>query len=106
MAAQWPSVAPMVAPVDWTTGRCWFRNLDARYPFGFAPGTAGGCSDTAALKKVHALDFSLQLAIALRNWSLEKARGGKALRTAIGTLTRDAETTLTVDGLTSVPLRR
>jgi hypothetical protein len=106
MAAQWPTVAPMVAPVDWATGRCWFRNLDARYPFGFAPGTARGCSDTAALKKVRALDFSLQLAIALRNWSLEKARGGKPVRTAIGRLTRDGEMALIVDGLTSVPLRR
>jgi hypothetical protein len=105
MAAQWPTAAPMVAPADWGQARCWFRNLDARYPFGFAPGSGGGCSDTSALKKMHALDFSLQLAIGLRNWSLEQAKNGKPVRTAIGVLKHDGET-LTVNGEKSLPLRR
>jgi hypothetical protein len=105
MAAQWPTAAPMTAPADWTNGRCWFRNLDARYPFGFAPQTKRGCSDPAALKKTRALDFSLQLAIALRNWSLERAKSGKAVRTAVGQLQRRGDV-LTVDRLEAVPLRR
>jgi hypothetical protein len=106
MAAQWPSVAPMKAPDDWAQGRCWFRNLDARYPFGFAPGERGGCGDTAALAKIRPLDFSLQLAIGLRNWSLARAKGGKTARTAIGRLKHGPGETLTVDDMTSVPLRR
>jgi hypothetical protein len=31
MAAQWPTVAPMIAPANWADAKCWFRNLDARY---------------------------------------------------------------------------
>ena len=69
MAAQWPSVARMSAPANWDEGKCWFRNLDARYPFGFEPGSTQGCSNTIALRKTQSLDFSLQLAIGLRNWS-------------------------------------
>lgn len=105
MAAQWPTVAPMTAPADWAQGRCWFRNLDARYPFGFAPGRAGGCSDTAALTKVRSLDFSLQLGVALRNWSMEKARGGKPVDTSVGLLKRGGGDALRVNGLATVPLR-
>lgn len=106
MSAQWPTVAPMIAPADWARGRCWFRNLDARYPFGFAPGERGGCSDTTALAKTRALDFSLQLAVALRNWSLSRAPGVKPVRTRVGTLKRGADDALSVDGLKVVPLRR
>jgi hypothetical protein len=104
MAAQWPTVARMTAPADWGQGRCWFRNLDARYPFGFAPGS-GGCSDASALKKVRPLDFSLQLAIGLRNWSLERAKSGKTVRTAIGTLERKADV-LMVNRMKAEALRR
>jgi hypothetical protein len=105
MAAQWPTVAAMKAPDDWAAARCWFRNLDARYPFGFPPGVKGGCSDPSALAKVRPLDFSLQLAIALRNWSLEKAKAGKPVQSTIGTLVRSGDS-LTVDGLTAMPLKR
>jgi hypothetical protein len=105
MAAQWPTVAAMTAPADWARGRCWFRNLDARYPFGFAA-VDRGCSDLAALTKTQSLDFSLQLGVALRNWSLERARNGKAVRTDIGLLKRGSGDALSVDGLKTVPLRR
>lgn len=105
MAAQWPTVAPMNAPAEWSEAKCWFRNLDARYPFGFAPEGTRGCADVEALAKIKPLDFSLQLAIGLRNWSLATTGDGKAKRTSIGKLARDGEA-LTVDGLTSVPLRR
>lgn len=105
MAAQWPTVAPMTAPAAWAEAKCWFRNLDARYTFGFPPGVNAGCADPAALEKVRALDFSLQLTIALRNWSMERAKGGKAIRTPIGTLKRTGQT-LSVNGLESTALKR
>ena len=106
MAAQWPTLAPMIAPADWANGRCWFRNLDARYPFGFAPDAGRVCSDPSALKEARALDFSLQLSVALRNWSLERAKGAKAVRTAVGVLKRGRGDQLRVNGLKVVPLRR
>lgn len=105
MAAQWPSVTPMTAPADWREAKCWFRNLDARYPFGFTPSAKEGCSNPVALEKTRALDFSLQLAIGLRNWSLANAKEGKETRTTIGKLNRTG-VTLTVDGMESLPLRR
>lgn len=105
MAAQWPTVAAMTAPMDWARGRCWFRNLDARYPFGFAADN-GGCSDVSALGKTKSLDFSLQLGIALRNWSLERVKNGRASSTALGILKRSRGDTLQVNGLATVPLRR
>jgi hypothetical protein len=105
MAAQWPTVAAMTAPADWARGRCWFRNLDARYPFGFAPGERG-CADLSALAKTQSLDFSLQLGVALRNWSLERAKGGKAVRTDVGLLKNGRGDALSVNGLETVPLRR
>ncbi len=106
MAAQWPSVAPMTAPGRWREAKCWFRNLDARYPFGFPPELGGGCGDTKALKTFTSTDYSLQLAIALRNWSLEKTQTHPTAHTAIGTLRRIATDTLEVNGMTTLPLRR
>lgn len=105
MAAQWPTVAPMKAPANWADAKCWFRNLDAHYTFGFPPGFKGGCGDTTALAQVRALDFSLQLAIALRNWSLEHAKTEEPISTAIGGLKRDG-VTLAVDGLESANLKQ
>jgi hypothetical protein len=105
MAAQWPTVAPMTAPGAWSEAKCWFRNLDARYTFGFPPGQAGGCADPAALSQITPLDFSLQLTIALRNWALERARTGRPTPTRIGTLQRTGSE-LTVNGLKSPSLKR
>lgn len=105
MAAQWPTVAPMIAPATWADGKCWFRNLDARYTFGFPPGFKGGCADATALEKIRPLDFSLQLTIALRNWSLERTKTGKPVVTRIGMLKR-AQGKLTVNGFVNVPLKR
>jgi hypothetical protein len=105
MAAQWPTVAPMTAPAAWPEAKCWFRNLDARYTFGFPPGVKGGCADPTALEQVRALDFSLQLAIALRNWGMERARSGKPIPTRVGTLKRTRDE-LTVDGLKTIALKR
>jgi hypothetical protein len=105
MAAQWPTVAPMVAPAAWGEAKCWFRNLDARYTFGFPPGYERGCADPAALNKIKALDFSLQLTIALRNWSMERAKSGKPIPTRIGVLKR-TRNNLSVDSLNTIPLKR
>ncbi len=105
MAAQWPTVAPMIAPANWADAKCWFRNLDARYTFGFPPGIERGCADPSALEKLRPLDFSLQLTIALRNWSLEHMKSATHVATRIGKLERTANR-LTVDGLVSVPLKR
>ena len=105
MAAQWPSVAPMIAPTTWDDGKCWFRNLDARYPFGFGPGSKQGCSNTIALRKTQSLDFSLQLAIGLRNWSMAHAREGRATRSSLGRLVRHGDM-LKVNGEIALPFRR
>jgi len=106
MAAQWPTVAAMTAPANWDAAHCWFRNLDARYPFGFTPETKLGCSAPEALAKIRSLDFSLQLGVALRNWSLERTdRAGNDLPSSIGVLKRSGDA-LAVDGLTTVPLKR
>ncbi|MBP6012142.1 MAG: hypothetical protein KBA31_07940 [Alphaproteobacteria bacterium] len=105
MAAQWPSVAPMTAPADWAAAKCWFRNLDARYTFGFPPGVQGGCADPTALEKIWPLDFSLQLTVAVRNWAMEKARRGRPVQTMIGKLTRRGER-LDVNGIHALPLKR
>jgi len=105
MAAQWPTIAPMTAPAAWTEAKCWFRNLDARYAFGFPPNMNGGCTDPAALEEVRTLDFSLQLAIALRNWSMERARGSTPTETRIGTLKRTGRN-LTVNGQNGIALKR
>jgi hypothetical protein len=105
MAAQWPTVAAMTPPPSWTDAKCWFRNLDARYAFGYPPGIKGGCADPAALDKIRALDFSLQLTIALRNWSLERTKNGAPAHTRIGTLKRRGDE-LFVDGHKSIALKR
>lgn len=105
MAAQWPSIAPMLAPDSWAEARCWFRNIDGRFPFGFMPGDHKGCGDATALGTIAPLDFSMQLAMGARNWALDKvARMGHA-KTAVGTLQREADGALKVDGLVALPLK-
>ena len=106
MAAQWPSVAPMTAPAPWADGKCWYRNVDGRYPFGFPPGQRDGCGDPAALKELTPLDFSLQLAIALRNWSLNATQHSPKIKTTLGRLNRLSSDELEVNGLHALALRR
>lgn len=102
MAAQWPTIAPMNAPTNWADAKCWFRNLDARYTFGFPPDR---CGDITALQKAQSLDFSLQLTIALRNWSMERSKSAHPLKTKLGTLQRSGPR-LSVNGLESVNLKQ
>jgi hypothetical protein len=51
------------------------------------------------------LDFSLQLAIALRNWSIAHTKPGVVHSTALGRLKRNGNA-LTVNEVPSVELRR
>lgn len=105
MAAQWPTAAHMIPPAAWSDAKCWFRNLDARYPFGLEPNTSIKCADLPTTSAMVPLDFSLQLAIGLRNWSLAHTKPGVVRRTALGRLRRDGDR-LTVNGVPSVELRR
>ena len=85
--------------------KCWFRNLDARYPFGLEPNGKTRCADLPKTNAVVPLDFSLQLAIGLRNWSLAHTRDGVMQPTAFGRLKRNGDS-LTVNEVPSVELRR
>jgi hypothetical protein len=105
MAAQWPSVAPTLAPQGWSEARCWFRNIDGRYPFGFPPDRHEGCGNPVALGEIKPLDFSLQLAIATRNWAFFVAKGRSPFRTAAGTFRQGDHGELAVNGLPSLPLK-
>ncbi|MEQ1753059.1 MAG: hypothetical protein ABL973_02880 [Micropepsaceae bacterium] len=105
MAAQWPSVAPMLAPTDWTEAKCWFRNVDGRYPFGWPPGPAHKCGDADALEKIAPLDFSLQLTIGARNWAMDKLRNADRVITRAGVLTRDGQGRVLVDGIPALSLK-
>jgi hypothetical protein len=105
MAAQWPTAAHMTPQPDWAEAKCWFRNLDARYPFGLEPGANHKCADLPPTSAMVPLDFSLQLAIALRNWSLAHTTAGGVHRTALGRLKREGNS-LTVNEVPSVELRR
>ena len=105
MAAQWPTAAHMIPPADWSEAKCWFRNLDARYPFGLEPSATTKCADLPTTSAMVPLDFSLQLAIGLRNWSLAHTKDGVRRRTALGRLKRDGDK-LTVNEVPSVELRR
>lgn len=104
MAAQWPTAAHMTAPAEWSEARCWFRNLDARYPFGLEPNATTKCADLPSTSAMVPLDFSLQLAIGLRNWSLAHSSAA-VRRTALGRLRREGDR-LTVNEVLSVELRR
>jgi len=105
MAAQWPTAAHMIAPSAWSEAKCWFRNLDARYPFGLEPNAATKCADLPTTSAMLSLDFSLQLAIGLRNWSLAHTKFGVMRRTALGRLLREGDR-LTVNEVPGVELRR
>lgn len=106
MAAQWPTAAHMTPPpAQWDEAKCWFRNLDDRYPFGLEPGAKHKCADLPSTSAMVPLDFSLQLAIALRNWSMAHTKPGVVHRTALGRLKRDGNN-LTVNEVPSVELRR
>jgi hypothetical protein len=69
MTAQFPQVSGigLAPPLDapWSFAACWFRNLGPTVPFGKPQD--GNC-DAKPVKPSVSLDFSLQLALALRNY--------------------------------------
>lgn len=95
----------MLAPTDWTEAKCWFRNVDGRYPFGWPPGPAHKCGDADALEKIAPLDFSLQLTIGARNWAMDKLRNADRVITRAGVLTRDGQGRVLVDGIPALSLK-
>lgn len=70
MTAQYPTLfsemAPPAALTDWNLVKCWFRNLKPEETFGHAPVQGQPCGGTVA--GLVSTDYSLQLAIALRNY--------------------------------------
>lgn len=105
MASQWPSVAPVIHDGGWEQARCWFRNVDGRYPFGYAPSDARTCGDIEALKSIQSLDFSLQLGIALRNWSVSQSKPQHSVLTTLGRLRFGKSGELRVGGEIALPFK-
>jgi hypothetical protein len=89
----------------WDEAKCWFRNLHDRYPFGLEPSAKYKCADLPSTSAMVPLDFSLQLAIALRNWSMAHTKEGVVHSTALGRLKRRGSE-LTVNEVPSVELWR
>lgn len=83
--AQWPNPAPLNPPsgmvwsalpnpqktesdIELARASCWFRNLKPNEPFGLAPSDQAKCETMPSAGSPVSLDYSLQLAVALRNW--------------------------------------
>jgi hypothetical protein len=86
--AQYPSSSGKMAPgselLDWADAKCWFRNLPPARPFGMSP-PEGLCGRLAP--GTQSLDYSLQLAIGIRNYlianpGISRAIGSRASKTA------------------------
>ena len=69
MTAQFPEIGRLTPPTNapWSLAGCWFRNLGPKIPFG-NPKDGDCSSDTSS--GVVSLDFSLQIALALRNYQI------------------------------------
>jgi len=102
MTSQWPNPASLTPPggANWDTVKCWFRNLSPSTPFGFAPSPNRECG--AMPSGVVSLDYSLQLAVALRNWTALQQPMLMGLTTPAAP---DAVPFL-VDGIESLPIHR
>lgn len=111
MTAQYPSPAGMSPPrnAQWAVASCWFRNLSQNTPFGLPPRGTTACG-TQAPRQV-GLDYSLQLAVGVRNISIAEQnarRGGIEIFgvTLFGRRALEPDDTVTIDGVTSVPISR
>jgi hypothetical protein len=108
MTAQWPNPAPVTPPsgASWGRASCWFRNLGSTTPFGAPPSNTVACGALSSPAPV-SLDFSLQLAVGVRNYAREpKPLAGtfsldelKAARAADNEIFR-------FDGAESLPINR
>lgn len=102
--AQSPVTSGMApsAGMPWAVAKCWFRNLPATQAFGAAP-SATSCGQTSADQR--SLDYSLQLAVGVRNVALAQAAAadrGKLL----GAKVVDPEKPVIIKGVRSLPVSR
>jgi len=117
MTAQWPNPASMTprGGTSWDVVGCWFRNLGPTTPFGREPSATVECGSAPPGTELVSLDFSLQLAVALRNWTVAQAPGpgpapqalpaGPALGAAMTPGAIDGAV-LIIDGIESQPVHR
>jgi hypothetical protein len=108
MTAQWPNPAPVTAPsgASWERASCWFRNLRPTTPFGSPPSNTVACGTLSSPAPV-SLDFSLQLAVGLRNYARETQPFSSTY--SVDELKADRATDkaiIQVDGIDSLPIDR
>lgn len=108
MTSQWPNPAPMTpgAAMPWDQAKCWFRNLGPSDPFGDTPSGAGGCGSLPNPAPA-ALDFSLQLAVGIRNYKSEPRPIVTSFSLEQLNASRAASSkTFSVNGVNSLPISR
>lgn len=102
--AQAPSTTRTMAPsasVSWFLARCYFRNIPPTVPFGEEP-TDTTCGKAAKGEK--SMDYSLQLAVGVRNHAL--AKEPKVGQPAFFSRKALNDMPATVGGVTSYPISR
>jgi hypothetical protein len=104
MTAQWPNPAALFPPntASSSDAACWFRNLGPTMPFNRAPAAGIVCGSQFPTGPLAALDFSLQLVVAMRNWTT--LYGVAALGTALAATPPDE--ILLIRGVESLPIQR
>lgn len=108
MTAQWPNPAPVTPPsgAAWDRVGCWFRNLGPTTPFGTPPSSSVPCG-TIPSPTPTSLDFSLQLAVGLRNYEREPQPFATTFSVdELKTARKSDKVTFQVDGVDSVPIDR
>lgn len=108
MTAQYPSAAPMTPPANaqWSIAQCWFRNLGPTQAFGRTPNASTPCGTPSQTPEV-SLDYSLQMAVALRNHQIE-ANEMRVAWFGIPLFSRRAsvDEIVRIDGVRSYPVSR
>lgn len=108
MTAQWPNPAAVTPPTGgaWDRAGCWFRNLGPTTPFGAAPSNTVACGSLPSPVPV-SLDFSLQLAVGLRNYAREEQPFATTFSLDELKATRAGDKSIfRVDGTESLPIDR
>lgn len=108
MTAQWPNPAAVTPPsgATWDRVSCWFRNLGPTAAFGAAPSNTVACGTLSSPAPV-SLDFSLQLAVGLRNYAREVQPFATTFSLDELKATRAADKAIfRVDGIESLPIDR
>lgn len=107
MTAQWPNPAAVTPPnnANWDVAKCWFRNLGPTTPFGAAPTTTTTCGDLPS-PAPRSLDFSLQLAVGLRNFARETQLFPASFSPNVHLDARISERVLEIEGVVSLPIDR